>query len=154
MLSAHFRTLQEWMDIYLSTVCTFHCYINPFLCLRLDHVPWARMRWKLKLLCRPKMAGFRHFFPKIFMQVWGLTALLLNWNIPTFMINIKRQSFPVAKSWRLRGEGNGMLGFHPWFDIRPTRTAIAVFFPRSAFSLSTYKHLTRQTPSYHPQDET
>ena len=31
---------------------------------------------------------------------------------------------------------------------------IAVFFPCSAFSLSTYKHLTRQTPSYHPQDET
>ena len=31
---------------------------------------------------------------------------------------------------------------------------IAVFFPCSVFSLSTYKHLTRQTSSYHPLDET
>jgi len=30
----------------------------------------------------------------------------------------------------------------------------SAFFPCSAFSLSTCKHLTRQTPSYHPQDET
>jgi len=31
------------MSGYLSTVCRFHCYINPFPCLRHDHVAWATM---------------------------------------------------------------------------------------------------------------